>query len=216
MYYIIEETQTERTSCIDLTTIKICHRVFLQIANRVRQTGLGNEQPLRRLIHGATIGNLDDSLSKEGVEFLGYARQVVEQAELLENRYLDAKPSPAWTQQNAVVKAWHPDSDFPATPPAQQPDVHNRGKFISPFLNVPIKAFLCPKKAWNSSVMHVRLLSRHIHPVHIDSPDLRMHLLQKHNAAWTQQNAVVKAWHPEPMKSYRMSKACAVRSESCI
>ncbi|ALP35272.1 LysR family transcriptional regulator [Paenibacillus sp. IHB B 3084] len=34
------------------------------------------------------------SLSKEGVEFLGYARQVVEQAELLESRYLDAKPSP--------------------------------------------------------------------------------------------------------------------------
>lgn len=34
------------------------------------------------------------SLSKEGVEFLGYARQVVEQAELLEARYLDAKPSP--------------------------------------------------------------------------------------------------------------------------
>ncbi|OBZ14894.1 LysR family transcriptional regulator [Bacillus sp. FJAT-27264] len=34
------------------------------------------------------------SLSLEGAEFLGYARQVVEQAELLENRYLDAKPSP--------------------------------------------------------------------------------------------------------------------------
>lgn len=34
------------------------------------------------------------TLSKEGVEFLGYARQVVEQAELLEARYLDAKPSP--------------------------------------------------------------------------------------------------------------------------
>lgn len=33
------------------------------------------------------------SLSKEGVEFLSYARQVVEQAELLENRYLNAKPS---------------------------------------------------------------------------------------------------------------------------
>jgi DNA-binding transcriptional LysR family regulator len=33
------------------------------------------------------------SLSVEGVEFLGYAKQVVEQAELLENRYLDAKPS---------------------------------------------------------------------------------------------------------------------------
>lgn len=34
------------------------------------------------------------SLSMEGTEFLGYARQVVEQAELLESRYLDAKPSP--------------------------------------------------------------------------------------------------------------------------
>ncbi|MFF2910361.1 LysR family transcriptional regulator [Paenibacillus sp. NPDC057934] len=34
------------------------------------------------------------SLSLEGAEFLGYARQVLEQAELLENRYLDAKPSP--------------------------------------------------------------------------------------------------------------------------
>jgi DNA-binding transcriptional LysR family regulator len=34
------------------------------------------------------------SLSKEGVEFLSYARQVVEQAELMESRYLNAKPSP--------------------------------------------------------------------------------------------------------------------------
>ncbi|BBH19540.1 LysR family transcriptional regulator [Paenibacillus baekrokdamisoli] len=34
------------------------------------------------------------SLSKEGVEFLSYARQVIEQAELLEGRYLNAKPSP--------------------------------------------------------------------------------------------------------------------------
>lgn len=33
-------------------------------------------------------------LSKDGAEFLGYARQVIEQAELLENRYLNAKPSP--------------------------------------------------------------------------------------------------------------------------
>ncbi|AUS25924.1 LysR family transcriptional regulator [Paenibacillus polymyxa] len=43
------------------------------------------------------------SLSKEGVEFLGYARQVVEQAELLENRYLDAKPSP----QHFAVSTQH-------------------------------------------------------------------------------------------------------------
>lgn len=33
------------------------------------------------------------SLTKEGVEFLSYARQVVEQAELLESRYLNVKPS---------------------------------------------------------------------------------------------------------------------------
>lgn len=32
------------------------------------------------------------SLSTEGTEFLGYARQVVEQAELLESRYLNKKP----------------------------------------------------------------------------------------------------------------------------
>lgn len=34
------------------------------------------------------------TLSKDGAEFLGYARQVIEQAELLESRYLNAKPSP--------------------------------------------------------------------------------------------------------------------------
>lgn len=34
------------------------------------------------------------SISVEGAEFLGYARQVLEQTELLKNRYLDAKPSP--------------------------------------------------------------------------------------------------------------------------
>ncbi|WP_041276086.1 LysR family transcriptional regulator [Desulfosporosinus acidiphilus] len=33
------------------------------------------------------------SISVEGTEFLGYARQVLEQIELLENRYLDARPS---------------------------------------------------------------------------------------------------------------------------
>ncbi|MFD2117378.1 LysR family transcriptional regulator [Paenibacillus yanchengensis] len=33
------------------------------------------------------------TLTKKGVEFLSYARQVVEQAELLENRYLNAVPS---------------------------------------------------------------------------------------------------------------------------
>lgn len=34
------------------------------------------------------------SLSRDGVEFLSYARQVVEQSELLEARFLNAKPSP--------------------------------------------------------------------------------------------------------------------------
>lgn len=34
------------------------------------------------------------TLSKEGIEFLSYARQVVEQADLLESRYLNAKPAP--------------------------------------------------------------------------------------------------------------------------
>jgi len=43
------------------------------------------------------------SLSKEGVEFLSYARQVVEQAELLESRYLNAKPSP----QHFAVSTQH-------------------------------------------------------------------------------------------------------------
>ncbi len=42
-------------------------------------------------------------LSKEGAEFLGYARQVIEQAELLEGRYLNAKPSP----QHFSVSAQH-------------------------------------------------------------------------------------------------------------
>lgn len=44
------------------------------------------------------------SLSKEGVEFLSYARQVVEQADLLEHRYLvGTKPSP----QHFSVSAQH-------------------------------------------------------------------------------------------------------------
>lgn len=34
------------------------------------------------------------SVTKEGAEFLTYARQVIDQADLLESRYLDAKPSP--------------------------------------------------------------------------------------------------------------------------
>lgn len=43
------------------------------------------------------------SISVEGAEFLGYARQVLEQSELLENRYLNAKPSP----QHFAVSTQH-------------------------------------------------------------------------------------------------------------
>lgn len=43
------------------------------------------------------------TLSMEGVEFMGYARQVAEQAELLESRYMNAKPSP----QHFAVSTQH-------------------------------------------------------------------------------------------------------------
>lgn len=43
------------------------------------------------------------SLSKDGAEFLGYARQVVEQADLLESRYKNAKPAP----QHFAVSTQH-------------------------------------------------------------------------------------------------------------
>ena len=33
------------------------------------------------------------ALTKEGMEFLGYARQVVQQMELLESKYIDKKPA---------------------------------------------------------------------------------------------------------------------------
>ncbi|OPJ60047.1 HTH-type transcriptional regulator GltC [Clostridium oryzae] len=42
-------------------------------------------------------------LSIEGVEFIGYARQVVEQTELLEQKYLNAKPS----KQKFMVSTQH-------------------------------------------------------------------------------------------------------------
>lgn len=42
-------------------------------------------------------------LSSEGGEFLGYARQVVEQAQLLEQRYFNSKPAP----QNFTVSTQH-------------------------------------------------------------------------------------------------------------
>jgi Transcriptional regulator len=83
-------------------------KYIIEVANR----GSINEAAKRLFISQPTLSNaikdLEEelqlaifersnkgiSLSKEGVEFLSYARQVVEQAELLENRYLNAKPSP--------------------------------------------------------------------------------------------------------------------------
>lgn len=50
-----------------------------------------------------TRTNKGIQVSAQGAEFLGYARQVVEQAELLESRYLNAKPSP----QHFSVSAQH-------------------------------------------------------------------------------------------------------------
>ena len=40
-----------------------------------------------------TRTNKGISVSVDGAEFLGYARQVIEQSELLETRYLNSKPS---------------------------------------------------------------------------------------------------------------------------
>ncbi|MCC3375419.1 LysR family transcriptional regulator [Cohnella sp. REN36] len=83
-------------------------KYVIEVANRgsmneaakrlfISQPSLSNaikelEEDLRITIFERT--NKGISLSKEGAEFLGYARQVIEQAELLENRYLNAKPSP--------------------------------------------------------------------------------------------------------------------------
>lgn len=83
-------------------------KYVIEIANRgsmneaakrlfISQPSLSNaikdlEQELQITIFERT--NKGISLSIEGAEFLGYARQVIEQAELLENRYLHAKPSP--------------------------------------------------------------------------------------------------------------------------
>jgi len=83
-------------------------RYVIEVANR----GSMNEAAKRLFISQPSLSNaireLEQSigitifersnkgilLSKAGAEFLGYARQVIEQAELLENRYLNAKPSP--------------------------------------------------------------------------------------------------------------------------
>ncbi|BFH64322.1 LysR family transcriptional regulator [Paenibacillus azoreducens] len=83
-------------------------RYVIEVANRgsmneaakrlfISQPSLSNaikelEKELRITIFERT--NKGITLSKEGAEFLGYARQVMEQAELLEGRYLNAKPSP--------------------------------------------------------------------------------------------------------------------------
>lgn len=66
-------------------------RLFISqpsLSNAIREL----EEELRITIFQRT--NKGITLSKEGAEFLGYARQVIEQAELLENRYLNAKPAP--------------------------------------------------------------------------------------------------------------------------
>lgn len=66
-------------------------RLFISqpsLSNAIREL----EEEIRVTIFERT--NKGISLSKEGAEFLAYARQVIEQAELLERRYLNAKPSP--------------------------------------------------------------------------------------------------------------------------
>lgn len=60
------------------------------------------EKELQIIIFSRT--NKGIIITPEGSEFLGYARQVVEQAELLENRYSNA-PDP--TQQHFAVSAQH-------------------------------------------------------------------------------------------------------------
>ncbi|GIO68788.1 LysR family transcriptional regulator [Paenibacillus sp. FSL M7-1455] len=83
-------------------------KYVIEVANRgsmneaakrlfISQPSLSNaikelETELRITIFERT--NKGITLSKEGAEFLGYARQVIEQAELLESRYLNAKPAP--------------------------------------------------------------------------------------------------------------------------
>ncbi|ANE45400.1 LysR family transcriptional regulator [Paenibacillus swuensis] len=79
--------------------IEVANRGSINEASKrlfISQPSLSNsikdlEVELRITIFDRT--NKGISLSKEGVEFLSYARQVVEQAELLESRYLNAKPS---------------------------------------------------------------------------------------------------------------------------
>lgn len=92
-------------------------KYVIEVANRgsineaakrlfITQPSLSNAiRDLEEEIHISIFdrSNKGISLSKEGVEFLSYARQVVEQAELLESRYLNAKPSP----QNFSVSTQH-------------------------------------------------------------------------------------------------------------
>ncbi len=89
--------------------IEVASRGSMNLAAKrlfISQPSLSNaikdlEEEIKITIFDRT--NKGISLSKEGVEFLGYARQVVEQAELLEARYLDALPSP----QNFSVSTQH-------------------------------------------------------------------------------------------------------------
>ncbi|MBW5446393.1 LysR family transcriptional regulator [Cohnella sp. CFH 77786] len=63
----------------------------------ISQPSLSNSIADLEVEMGITIferSNKGITLTKEGAEFISYARQVVEQAELLQNRYLNAKPSP--------------------------------------------------------------------------------------------------------------------------
>lgn len=104
--YNVRKTSRMLEGSISLTLQQL--KYVIEVANR----GSINEAAKRLFISQPSLSNaikdLEEemqleifersnkgiSLSKEGVEFLSYARQVVEQAELLESRYLNAKPSP--------------------------------------------------------------------------------------------------------------------------
>lgn len=58
------------------------------LSNAIREL----EEELNIVVFERT--NRGISVTADGVEFLGYARQVIEQTELLEKRYFNAKPSP--------------------------------------------------------------------------------------------------------------------------
>jgi len=73
----------------------------------ISQTSLSNALKEVEKEMGITIfsrTNKGIMITSEGTEFLGYARQVVEQAELLENRYSNTQQAP---QQHFSVSAQH-------------------------------------------------------------------------------------------------------------